>query len=95
MTIAAFKVDPRDDVAATLRNIAVGEQLLGVTAAQDIPRGHKIALHEKLDESRTANAELSRRIQPLKDSIAAIEEECARLTSAGTATEEARSSMTP
>jgi len=46
MTIAAFKVDPRDDVAATLRNIAVGEQLLGVTAAQDIPRGHKIALHD-------------------------------------------------
>ena len=46
MTIAAFKADPRDDVAATLRNIAVGEQLLGVTAAQDIPRGHKIALHD-------------------------------------------------
>jgi len=46
MTIAAFKVDPRDDVAATLRDIAVGEQLLGVTAAQDIPRGHKIALHD-------------------------------------------------
>jgi altronate hydrolase len=46
MTIAAFQVDPRDDVAAALRDIDAGEQALGVVAAQDIPRGHKIALHD-------------------------------------------------
>jgi len=44
MTLAAFQVDPRDDVAAALRDIAPGEIVLGVTAAQAIPRGHKIAL---------------------------------------------------
>jgi len=46
MTIAAFQVDPRDDVAAALRAIAAGETVLGVTARQDIPIGHKIALHD-------------------------------------------------
>jgi len=46
MTIAAFQVDPRDDVAAALRVIAAGETVLGVTARQDIPMGHKIALHD-------------------------------------------------
>jgi len=45
MTLAAFQVDPRDDVAAALRDIAPGEIILGVAAAQAIPRGHKIALH--------------------------------------------------
>jgi chromosome segregation ATPase len=50
-------------------------------------------LQEELDESRTANAELARRIQPLKDSIAAIEGECARLRGSGTAAEESRSLM--
>ena len=46
MTIAAFQVDPRDDVAAALRDIEAGEQVLGVTAAQPIARGHKIALRD-------------------------------------------------
>jgi len=46
MTIAAFQVDPRDDVAAALRDIEPGEQVLGVTAAQPIARGHKIALRD-------------------------------------------------
>jgi len=45
MTLDAFQVDPRDDVAAALREIKAGERLLGVVAAQDIPMGHKIALH--------------------------------------------------
>ena len=45
MTLAAVQVDPRDDVAAALREIKAGEAVLGVTAAQDIPMGHKIALH--------------------------------------------------
>jgi altronate hydrolase len=44
MTLAAFQVDPRDDVAAALREIKAGETVLGITAAQDIPMGHKIAL---------------------------------------------------
>jgi altronate hydrolase len=44
MSFAAFQVDPRDDVAAALREIKAGETVLGVTAAQDIPMGHKIAL---------------------------------------------------
>jgi len=46
MTLDAFQVDPRDDVAAALREIRAGEHLLGVVAAQDIPMGHKIALHD-------------------------------------------------
>jgi altronate hydrolase len=46
MTIAAFQVDPRDDVAAALRDIEAGEQVLDVIAAQPIARGHKIALRD-------------------------------------------------
>jgi len=46
MTLDAFQVDPRDDVAAALREIKAGEAVLGVAAAQDIPMGHKIALHD-------------------------------------------------
>lgn len=49
MTLAAFQVDPRDDVAAALREIKAGETVFGVTAAQDIPMGHKIALHAMTD----------------------------------------------
>lgn len=49
MTLAAFQVDPRDDVAAALREIKAGETVLGVTAAQDIPMGHKIALHAMVE----------------------------------------------
>jgi len=46
MTLAAFQVDPRDDVAAALREIKAGETLLGVIALQDIPMGHKLALRD-------------------------------------------------
>ena len=46
MTLAAFQVDPRDDVAAALREIKAGETVLGVAAVQDVPMGHKIALHD-------------------------------------------------
>ena len=49
MTLAAFQVDPRDDVAAALREIKAGETVLGVMAAQDIPMGHKIALHAMIE----------------------------------------------
>jgi altronate hydrolase len=46
MSEAAFQVDPRDDVAAALREIGAGEAVLGVVARQDIPMGHKMALHD-------------------------------------------------
>ena len=36
-------IDPRDDVAVALRAVAAGESLSGVTAAADIPAGHKLA----------------------------------------------------
>jgi altronate hydrolase len=49
MSEAAHQVDPRDDVAAALCDIAAGEQVLGTIAAQDIPRGHKIALHDLIE----------------------------------------------
>ncbi|WP_420138973.1 UxaA family hydrolase, partial [Sphingomonas sp.] len=44
MMQAAIQIDPRDNVAAALRDIAPGEVILGVTAAEAIPRGHKLAL---------------------------------------------------
>lgn len=44
LTAAAHRVDPRDDVATALRDIAVGEPVGGLTARADIPRGHKVAL---------------------------------------------------
>lgn len=46
MTPVIFQIDPRDDVAAALRDIESGETLSGVTARQAIPSGHKIALHD-------------------------------------------------
>ena len=41
---AIFPVDPRDHVATALRDLAAGESALDVTLAQDVPRGHKVAL---------------------------------------------------
>lgn len=43
-----IQIDPRDNVAVALRPIAAGEEILAgeytVTAAEEIPQGHKIAL---------------------------------------------------
>ncbi|MDB5433209.1 MAG: altronate hydrolase [Caulobacter sp.] len=45
---AVFRIDPRDDVAVSLRDITAGEALdidgAVITARADIPTGHKIAL---------------------------------------------------
>lgn len=41
---AIHRVDPRDDVATAIRDIAAGEVVDGLTARANIPRGHKIAL---------------------------------------------------
>jgi|SRR5215217_749784 len=44
MVSAIHQVDPRDDVATAVRDIAVGERVGDLTAASDIAKGHKIAL---------------------------------------------------
>jgi len=44
MSSAIHRVDPRDDVATALRDLAAGETVDGLTAARDIPKGHKIAV---------------------------------------------------
>ncbi len=41
---ALARLHPSDDVAVALRPISAGEQLLGLTIAEDIPHGHKVAL---------------------------------------------------
>lgn len=41
---ATHRVDPRDDVATAVRDIAAGEAVGQLTARADIPKGHKIAL---------------------------------------------------
>lgn len=38
-------IDPRDDVAVALRAISSGETVAGLTAASNIPTGHKLARH--------------------------------------------------
>ena len=43
MMTPVFQVDPRDDVAVALRDLAPGEQT-GVRVAEAIPKGHKMAL---------------------------------------------------
>jgi altronate hydrolase len=43
---ATLVIDPRDDVAVTLRAVAAGDVIVeGVSALADIPAGHKVALH--------------------------------------------------
>lgn len=44
MTIALFRIDPRDSVATTLRDMKAGETALGVTLSADVPKGHKVAM---------------------------------------------------
>ena len=43
MTEALFRVDPRDDVAVALRDLAAGEDA-GIGIVEAIPKGHKVAL---------------------------------------------------
>lgn len=43
MAAALFRVHPRDDVAVALRDLAAGE-VLEVTIAEAVPKGHKVAL---------------------------------------------------
>jgi altronate hydrolase len=38
-------IDPRDDVAVALRTVVAGQTVDGLTAASDIPAGHKLARH--------------------------------------------------
>lgn len=44
MAPALFRIDPRDAVATALRDMAAGEEALGVTLAGPVARGHKVAL---------------------------------------------------
>ncbi len=45
MASALFQVDPRDDVAVALRDLAAGETVAGHGIVEAVPRGHKVALH--------------------------------------------------
>ncbi len=40
----AIKINVNDNVAVALRNIEAGENVMGITAAENIDKGHKIAL---------------------------------------------------
>ena len=40
-----IKINPADNVAVALQDLAKGEVVEGVTLTMDIPRGHKIVLH--------------------------------------------------
>jgi len=44
MPAALFRIDPRDSVATALRDLEPGEQHVGVTLAEPVARGHKVAL---------------------------------------------------
>ena len=41
---AVFQIAPADNVAIALRPLAQGETVAGVTAADDVAKGHKIAV---------------------------------------------------
>ena len=40
-----IKINPADNVAVALQDLAKGEVVEGVALTMDIPRGHKIVLH--------------------------------------------------
>ena len=44
MTLALFQIDPHDSTATALRDMEAGAEALGVTLAQPIPKGHKVAV---------------------------------------------------
>ena len=39
-----FQIDPRDDVATALRDLAAGEEALGVVLSEPVAKGHKVAV---------------------------------------------------
>ena len=48
----ALRINPTDNVAVALETINCGDAALGVTAADRIPFGHKIAL-ENIEKNQT------------------------------------------
>lgn len=44
MSTALFQIDPRDSTATALRDMEAGETALGVTLAQPVSKGHKVAV---------------------------------------------------
>jgi len=44
MSAALFQIDPRDSVGTALRDLDAGEDHAGVTLAEPVARGHKVAL---------------------------------------------------
>jgi altronate hydrolase len=44
MPAALFQIDPRDSVATALRDLDAGEHQAGLTLAEPVARGHKVAL---------------------------------------------------
>ena len=42
-----IKINPADNVAVALQDLAKGEVVEGVKLLVDVPRGHKIVLHIK------------------------------------------------
>jgi altronate hydrolase len=44
MTLALFRIAPNDSTATALRDLAAGEEALGVTLAEPIGKGHKVAV---------------------------------------------------
>ena len=41
-----IKINPADNVAVALQDLTKGAVVEGVTLSMDIPRGHKIVLHD-------------------------------------------------
>ena len=46
MTLALFRIDPNDSTATALRDMEAGEQALGVTLAEAVGKGHKVAVKD-------------------------------------------------
>jgi len=44
MIPALFRIDPQDSTATALRDMAAGEEALGITLAEPIGKGHKVAV---------------------------------------------------
>ena len=42
----SIKINPADNVAVALQDLSKGAVVEGVTLSMDIPRGHKIVLHD-------------------------------------------------
>src|SRR5690242_5089469 len=44
MIPALYRIDPKDSTATALRDMAAGEEALGVTLAEPVANGHKVAV---------------------------------------------------